>query len=258
MDKSVGQFIVTKNTKLNYNNFQIDLKGEKSLEGIIPGQFVNVLIEDSPSTFLRRPFSIFDIDYTTNTLSLVVKIAGNGSQKLTEVEVGTTINMIYPLGNGFTVPEVKANYLLVGGGVGVAPLYLLAKLMNDKGIKPYILLGARTHLDHILLDQFNALGKVYVTTDDGSLGTKGFVVDHEIWSNDIQFSNIFCCGPEPMMKAVAARANTLTIGCELSLENMMACGFGVCLCCVTKTTEGNKCVCTEGPVFNSNDLEWLN
>lgn len=258
MDKSVGKFIVTKNTKLNYNNFQIDLKTDKPLEGILPGQFVNVLIEDSPSTFLRRPFSISDVDYSAHTLSLVVKIAGNGSRKLTEVEVGAIVDMIYPLGNGFTVPEVNDNYLLVGGGVGVAPLYLLSKILNNKGIKPHILLGARTQADHILIDQFKALGQVYLTTDDGSLGTKGFVINHEIWSNDLKFSNIFCCGPEPMMKAVADKAHKLAIDCELSLENMMACGFGACLCCVTKTNEGNKCVCTEGPVFNSNDLEWLN
>jgi dihydroorotate dehydrogenase electron transfer subunit len=257
MNKIVGQFIVQKNIKLNYNNYLIQLKSEALLEGILPGQFVNILIENSSSTFLRRPFSIYDVDYVSNTLSIVVKIAGDGSKKLSEIEVGDPVDMIYPLGNGFSIPAKSGEVLLVGGGVGVAPLFLLAKILNNKGIKSHILLGARTQFDHILIEQFGDFGKIHLTTDDGSLGTKGFVVDHEIWHNKLKFSKIFCCGPEPMMKAVAIKANELNIDCEVSLENMMACGFGVCLCCVTKTTEGNKCVCTDGPVFNSNDLAWL-
>jgi len=257
MDKRVGQFIVQKNVKLNYNNYLIQLKSEALLEGILPGQFVNILIVNSSSTFLRRPFSIYDVDYVSNTLSLVVKIAGDGSKKLSEIEVRDSVDMIYPLGNGFSIPKTTDEVLLVGGGVGVAPLFLLAKILNNKGIRPHILLGARTQFDHILIEEFSKLGNTYITTDDGSLGTKGFVVNHEIWDNNLNISNIFCCGPEPMMKAVAIKANELNIECEVSLENMMPCGFGVCLCCVTKTTEGNKCVCTDGPVFNSNDLAWL-
>lgn len=257
MSKRVGQFIVIKNCKLNYNNFLIQFKSETSLEGIIPGQFVNILIENSLSTFLRRPFSIFDIDYSSDTLSIVVKIVGPGSKKLTEIEVGDKINMVYPLGNGFSLPDSKGHFLLVGGGVGVAPLFLLAKTLYEQGIKPHILLGARSQADHILIDEFKEFGFVYITSDDGSLGTKGFVVDHEIWDSKLNFQRIYSCGPELMMKSVAVKANQLKIDCEVSLENMMACGFGVCLCCVTKTTEGNRCVCTDGPVFNINDLKWL-
>jgi dihydroorotate dehydrogenase electron transfer subunit len=145
----------------------------------------------------------------------------------------------------------------VGGGVGIAPLFLLAKELKNVGIRPHILLGARSLNDHILIDQFNQYGEVYLTTDDGTLGTKGFVIDHEIWNNTLQFGKIFCCGPDAMMKAVAFKSEKLKIDCEVSLENMMACGFGVCLCCVTKTNEGNKCVCTDGPVFNSSELKWL-
>jgi dihydroorotate dehydrogenase electron transfer subunit len=257
MSKRVGQFIVTKNSKLNYNNFLIELKSDTLLEGIVPGQFVNILIDNSPETFLRRPFSIFDVDYYANKLSIVVKVAGAGSKKLTEIEEGSSVDMIYPLGNGFSLPESNGEFLLVGGGVGVAPLFLLAKQLNEKGIKPHILLGARTFEDHILIEEFKQLGDVYITTDDGSLGTKGFVVAHEIWAKKGAYGKIFCCGPEPMMKAVAVKANQLNIDCEVSLENMMACGFGVCLCCVTKTSDGNKCVCTDGPVFNTKDLKWL-
>lgn len=257
MNKRVGQFIVSKNNKLNHNNFLIQLTTEELPEGIMPGQFVNILIDNSPSTFLRRPFSIFDVDYKSNTLSIIVKVAGKGSEKLTEKTVGSPVDMVYPLGNGFTVPQQEADYLLVGGGVGVAPLYMLAREMNSKGIKPSILLGARSKEDHILIEEFRALGTVFLTTDDGSLETKGFVTDHSVWHEKGSFKKIFCCGPEPMMKAVARKASALDIDCEVSLENMMACGFGVCLCCVTGTKEGNKCVCTEGPVFNTKDLKWL-
>jgi dihydroorotate dehydrogenase electron transfer subunit len=257
MNKRVGQFSVIKNNKLNYNTFLIQLKSEVLLEEIIPGQFVNILINNSSSTFLRRPFSIYDVDYSSNSLLIVVKTAGPGSKKLTEIKEGNSVNMIYPLGNGFTIPDSNENVLIAGGGVGVAPLYFLAKTLNKNGIKPHIILGARSHNDHVLIDQFKKLGFLYLTTDDGSLGTKGVVTDHEIWNNQGNFSRIYCCGPEPMMEAVAREADKLNIDCEVSLENMMACGFGVCLCCVTKTNEGNKCVCTEGPVFNCNNLKWL-
>lgn len=256
MNKKVGQLQLIKKTKLNYNNYLLEFKADTILSDIKPGQFINIQIERSPSTFLRRPFSIYNVNYQAGTISIVVKIAGAGSEMLTSAEPGSIIDMVYPLGNGFSQPKAGDKCLLVGGGVGVAPLYLLAKEMNINGIKPFILLGARTAEDHILLSEFNKLGEVFLTTNDGSLQRKGFVTDHEIWSNSLNFNKIYCCGPEPMMKAVAAKAAKLNIDCEVSLENLMACGFGVCLCCVTKTHDGHKCVCTEGPVFNIKDLEW--
>lgn len=256
MNKSVSEFVVIENIKLNYNNFLIVLKPKILVENIQPGQFVNVLIKNSTSTFLRRPFSIYDIDYENNTLSILVKIAGSGSNKLSEINKGDLLDIIFPLGNGFTKPKRHEKVLMVGGGVGIAPLMFLARESQELGADVHILLGARSKQDHILIKDFGKVGKVYITTDDGSYGVKGFVIQHEIFENQPKFDRIYTCGPEPMMKAVAKMACLLEIDCEVSLENMMACGFGVCLCCVTKTTDGNKCVCTDGPVFKIKELQW--
>ena len=256
MNKNVSEFVVTDNIQLNYNNFLIKLQPSFIMEQIVPGQFVNILINDSKSTFLRRPFSIFDIDYKQNILSILVKIAGEGSKKLTGVKVGEKLDMIFPLGNGFTSAAENEQILLVGGGVGIAPLLFMARESRAAGAEVNILLGARSSIDHILLEEFAQYGPVHLTTDDGSLGTKGLIVQHEIFNNHHKFSRIYCCGPDPMMHAVAKKARILQVSCEVSLENMMACGFGVCLCCVTPTKQGNQCVCTDGPVFNIEQLKW--
>jgi dihydroorotate dehydrogenase electron transfer subunit len=256
MNKKVSEFIVIKNIKLNYNNFLIELQSSIVIEDIQPGQFVNILIPNSPSTFLRRPFSIFSVNYEKNTLSVLVKIAGKGTQKLVQISKGETLDLIFPLGKGFSIPKANERVLMVGGGVGVAPLMFLAQEAVKTGAEVTVLLGARSINDHILIDEFKKYGTVSITTDDGSLGTKGFVVNHDIFESNFKFNRIYSCGPDAMMHAVAQKARLAGIDCEVSLENMMACGFGVCLCCVTKTTDGNKCVCTEGPVFNIRDLQW--
>lgn len=256
MNKRVGKLSVVSNTQLNHDNHLIVLRAEDQLEKIVPGQFVNILIPDTSATYLRRPFSIHTVDYKCNTLSVLIKTVGNGSRRLVKVEEGETLDVIYPLGNGFSIPQAGDKVLLIGGGVGIAPMMFLADEAKKNGADVHILLGARSNLDHVLIDEFEMLGTVHFTTNDGSFGTKGFVTDHEIISGNTVFDRIYCCGPDAMMHAVARKAKTLNIDCEVSLENMMACGFGVCLCCVTKTNEGNKCVCTEGPVFNINKLEW--
>ena len=163
--------------------------------------------------------------------------------------------MLMPLGNGFTLSHTGERVLLVGGGVGVAPLLCLGAALVANGSKPEFLLGARTAADQLQLPEFEALGKVYISTDDGSMGTPGTVVDNPVIENE-NFDRIYCCGPMPMMKAVASVARRRGIDCEVSLENTMACGLGACLCCVEKTVKGNVCVCTEGPVFNINQLTW--
>jgi len=173
---------------------------------------------------------------------------------MSKLEVGDTINTMYPLGNGFDTQTQAKRVLLVGGGVGVAPLLYLAKALNEKGIRPQILLGGRAKGNIIELENFKKQGDVYISTEDGSLGEKGFVTQHSIMTE--QFDKIYTCGPDPMMRAVADIAFKKGIDCEVSLENMMACGIGACLCCVTDTKEGHKCVCTDGPVFNTKELKW--
>lgn len=144
--------------------------------------------------------------------------------------------------------------MLVGGGVGVAPLLYFGKILKENGYSPEFLLGARSKNDLLQLDLFEAIGKVNTSTEDGSHGEQGLVTKHSALAPGIDC--IFCCGPAPMMKAVAAEARKIGAQCEVSLENMMACGIGACLCCVEKTVKGNVCVCTEGPVFNINQLTW--
>jgi len=149
----------------------------------------------------------------------------------------------------------EEKFLLVGGGVGVAPLLYMGAEMAHRGNEPTFLLGARTARDLLMIDIFKRYGRVYITTEDGSEGEKGFVTDHSLLQKE-RFSSIATCGPTPMMKAVAAFARKADTECEVSLENLMACGLGACLCCVEKTTEGNVCVCKEGPVFNIRKLLW--
>lgn len=250
--KKIIDFIVQENRRLNADNFLLVLYSSE-LPEIKAGQFVNVKVENSPTTFLRRPISVHNVDPENGLLYLLVKIAGNGTAKLSELKPGEKLNIILPLGNCFTQPQ-EGKCLLVGGGVGIAPLLHLSKDLRTRGIMPVVLIGTRSKQDIVLKDEFEKYATVYYTTEDGSYGEKGYPTQHSILKE--HFDHIFCCGPSPMMKAVAQYAYANNIDCEVSLENMMACGIGACLCCVNDTQEGHKCVCTDGPVFNINDLKW--
>ena len=236
---------------------------ERPLPEMQPGQFVEVRVDGSPNTFLRRPISINLVDREANELWLLVHAVGDGTRALARLEAGAIVNVILPLGCGFTMPNasaltdcvVKPRYLLVGGGVGTAPLLYMGQEMAAKGCKPAFLLGARSADDLLQLDHFRSLGDVYLTTEDGSVGERGFVTQHSIWQQ-ASFDRICTCGPKPMMIAVARLAREKGIPCEASLENLMACGLGACLCCVEDTTDGNVCVCKEGPVFSIEKLKW--
>ena len=236
----------------------IRLTDDKPLPEMLPGQFVEVRVDGSSTTFLRRPISINFVDKQANELWLLVACVGDGTRRLAELKAGDTLNCVLPLGNGFSLPcdDVAGHRtLLVGGGVGVAPLLYLGKVLKEKGLEPTFLLGARSAKDLLMLSEFEKYGRVLVTTEDGTMGEKGFVTNHSVLQQE-QFDMIQVCGPTPMMKAVARYANEKGIECEVSLENLMACGLGACLCCVEKTKEGNLCVCKEGPVFNIKRLLW--
>ena len=231
------------------------LFSERDLPEILPGQFVQVRVDGSPSTYLRRPISIHDVDFQNHEITLLVQQIGEGTRHLAAAEKDDIINIILPLGNGFSIPEKGEKCLLVGGGIGIAPLYYFAKVLNEKGIRPTLLLGGKTDADLLRLADYQKLGETIVTTEDGSLGEKGFVTMHSIWQKQ-SFDKIYVCGPKPMMKAVAKLADEKGVWCEVSLENLMACGLGACLCCVEDTVDGNVCVCKEGPVFNTRRLKW--
>lgn len=218
-----------------------------------PGQFVQVWVKGCDGVMLRRPISIYDI--TDNHLYLLVQSAGRATSLMSQSPIGTQYDILLPLGNSFTLPQSGDRPLLIGGGVGVAPLHALGKAMSEMGIAPTFLLGARSKKHFANLSHFEGLGELFVTTEDASLGEKGFVTDHSILSSG-SFTYIYMCGPTPMMKAVARWAKANGIPAEASLENHMACGLGVCLCCVEPTLKGHQTVCHDGPVFDINQLLW--
>jgi dihydroorotate dehydrogenase electron transfer subunit len=253
--KRVEDFIVLDHKWLNYKTFIIELEATEKLPIIYPGNFAEIEIKNSAKAFLRRPFSVFDYNPAENRISFFVKVIGEGTRQLGEARQGDKLSLIYPLGNSFTVPE-SGHVLVVAGGSGVAPFILYGRELKKKNIRATFLFGARKADEIVLTDQFKTFGEVLVMTEDGSLGEKGMVTQHSIFKSSLSFSHIVTCGPDPMMKAVAGIAKERGMTCEVSLENTMACGFGACLCCIAPTTRGNLCVCTEGPVFNVNELKW--
>lgn len=256
MKKYVSDLTVASAEHINAKYVLLKLTREAPLPDIMPGQFVEVRVDGSPSTFLRRPISINFVDRLNNQMWLLVAAIGDGTRRLYGLKPGDTVNCMFPLGNSFTMPDDSGSkVLLVGGGVGVAPLLYFGKKLRDNGNEPVFLLGARSAADLLLLDEFGKYGRVCVTTEDGSAGERGFVTNHSVLG-EVRFDRIATCGPKPMMAAVARYAAKHGIECEASLENKMACGLGACLCCVEKTTEGNLCVCTEGPVMNIKKLLW--
>jgi len=217
-----------------------------------PGQFVNIAV---PGKYLRRPISICDWD--NGSITIVYRIVGGGTMDMSTLKPGQELELISGLGNGFTTKDCNAP-LLVGGGVGLPPMLGLAKTFLKRGIKPIVIAGFSSSKDAILLNEFERLGiKALVATMDGSLGTKGtvmelFAPDSLSTKSGLNFDKIYACGPKLMLKALCA----LPVDGEFSVEERMGCGFGICMGCSCKTKNGMKRVCKEGPVFKKEDLIW--
>lgn len=257
MKKLIRELEILDNRSVARDQFQLTLRGEEVLPEVMPGQFVNVAVPDSPQTFLRRPFSVLDFAPETNTLSLLIKAVGQGTRHLAACRVGQKLSLLLPLGRKFTLPESADRIFLIGGGSGIAPMLFLAKYCGLPREQVTLFLGARSRADAIALRGYEQYARCYIATEDGSVGERGFVTLHSIYKSEFTKNNrIYACGPAPMLKAIAKDAVTTGIFYELSLENMMACGFGVCLCCVEPTIYGNRTVCSHGPVFNINELTW--
>lgn len=213
-----------------------------------PGQFVNIELE---GLYLRRPISISD--WSENTITIIYKVVGRGTEQMSQMGVGVKLDILTGLGNGFDAEVECQKPLLVGGGVGVPPLYRLAKELLSRGRKVSVVLGFNKADEVFYADEFKALGAdVYVSTADGSMGVKGFVTD-AIREADIDFDYFYSCGPLPMLKALC--------GCceqdgELSFEERMGCGFGACMGCSCKTLTGNKRICKDGPVMKRGEIIW--
>ena len=270
MKKHITDFMVVANETISDRLYMLRLTPAdgSQIGECRAGQFVEVKVDNEPGVFLRRPISIHRVDRSANELWLLIQRAGKGTNKLAGLRARDILNVVYPLGNGFTLDGTQnpePHYLLIGGGVGVAPLLETGCQLVEKGAKVSFLLGGRSCADIAQVAQFRQVGEVCVTTEDGSViegldCQRGFVTQHSVLQEG-RFDAIRVCGPGPMMKAVAKvvgqwKQNEEPHYCEVSLENKMACGLGVCLCCVEDTKEGHKCVCSEGPVFDIKDLKW--
>ena len=240
-------FTLEHSRQLTGDVWELVLAGDTSAV-TAPGQFVNIQL---PGKFLRRPISICDWD--GEGLTLLVKEAGDGTRKLVHLPTGTRLDALSGLGNGFDSAAAPGGAILVGGGIGIAPLYGLAKRMISGGQAPTIVLGFRSGADVFYLREFAALGtRVLIATEDGSLGTKGFVTD--VLETLPECRYILACGPTPMLRAVHGLPQIT--GGQFSFEARMACGFGACVGCTIETKQGLRRVCKDGPVFRKEDILW--
>ncbi len=238
-------FKVISQKKIAENVVELILSGDTSAI-TASGQFVNILVN---GFYLRRPISVCDV--SDGSLTLIYKIVGGGTERLSEYAPGDTLDILTGLGNGYDTSVSGNAPLLIGGGVGVPPLYNLCKRLISEGKKPKVILGFNKKSEIFYENEFKALGvKVYVCTTDGSYGTKGFVTAE---MNQRDYTYFYSCGPEPMLKAVFAESKTSG---QLSFEERMGCGFGACMGCSCKTVTGFKRICKEGPVLKKEEILW--
>ncbi len=241
-----GLFKIESNEKLTRDVFEIKLRGDTSAI-TAPGQFVNVEIE---GLYLRRPVSVCDLD--GELLTLIYKAVGKGTEQMSKMKKDGKLDLLTGLGNGYDTSKSGNEPVLIGGGVGVPPLYLLAKKLIGEGKRPKVILGFNTASEAFYGDEFRKLGvEVLLTTLDGSSGIKGFVTDTIKACGD--YSYTFSCGPEPMLKAVYGAVQT---DGQYSFEERMGCGFGACMGCTCKTKYGYKRICKDGPVLEKGEIVW--
>ncbi len=233
------------NERIARDVWRMELEGDTSAL-TAPGQFINIKIEGE---FLRRPISV--CDWNGTGLTILYKVVGRGTERMSQMQAGEVLDTLSGLGNGFDPEKGGDTPLLIGGGVGVPPMFGLCKALIKAGKKPSVLLGFNTAEDVFYREEFAALGAdVYVTTADGSIGTKGFVTD--VMKN-LEYSYFYTCGPEPMFRAIEKIAKTSG---QYSFEERMGCGFGACMGCSCKTLYGNKRICVDGPVLEREEIIW--
>lgn len=238
---------VVSNEPLSAKTMKMVLEGDTQYL-TCAGQFVNVEVE---GRFLRRPISV--CDYDDRTITLLYDIVGEGTRAMSLWKEGKQVDLLTGLGNGFSEDRECSRPALFGGGIGCAPLYNLARKLLARGAKPVVVLGFNSAKDVVSKDMFEALGvETYIATVDGSEGTKGFVTD-VVREQGLECDYFYACGPLPMLRAVCG---SLEWAGEVSLDERMACGFGVCMCCSIETKSGAKRICKEGPVFSKEELVW--
>lgn len=242
-----ARYRILENRKIGINTMMMMLEGPTE-EFTAPGQFVNIAV---PGFTLRRPISVYDIE--GDVITVVYDIVGHGTEALSEFVPDRSLDVLPALGNGFDISKCGKSPVLLGGGVGCPPLYLLAKTLLQKDVLPTVILGFNTEERMMLIEQFENLDvPFYVATLDGSYGTKGFVTD-VIREEGLNPDAFYACGPMGMLKALCSE---LDIPGQVSLEARMGCGFGVCVCCSLETKNGARRICKEGPVFDKEELIW--
>ncbi len=240
-----GIFSIVSNEALTDNVYKMVLSGDTSAI-TAPGQFVNIQLSGK---FLRRPISVCDYDETT--LTIIYKVVGSGTEQMSRMAAGTVLDILTGLGNGYDLALSGQKPLLLGGGVGVPPMYNLAKKLLAQGKEVTVILGFNTKSEIFYEAEFQALGaKVITATADGSYGTKGFVTTP---MEALDYTYFYTCGPEPMLKAVYKASKTSG---QMSFEERMGCGFGACMGCSCKTLTGYKRICKEGPVMQKEEILW--
>ena len=242
-----GLFSITQNEKIAQSVYKMRLSGDTSAIKKA-GQFVNIKLD---GFFLRRPISV--CDYTAEELLIIYKVVGKGTEKMSAMEKGEQLDILTGLGNGYDLTVKTERPVLIGGGVGVLPLYKLAKELKKQGKRVSVILGFNSENEIFFEDEFKEIAdRVLICTADGSYGIKGFVTDAV---KDIDFDYFFTCGPEPMFKALESTIDKNISG-QLSFEQRMGCGFGACMGCSCKTLTGNKRICREGPVLFREEIIW--
>jgi dihydroorotate dehydrogenase electron transfer subunit len=240
-------YTVISNSMIAHKTYEMVLQGDTSKISR-PGQFINIKIEDSYQTFLRRPISISS--YRDNSITIIYKIFGEGTKRLSTKRLNDQLDILCPLGNGYSIKESVQKSLLIGGGVGVPPLLGVAQELQKKGMSFDVVMGFGTKVDVFLEAKFKSMGaNVYIATNDGSYRYKGNVVD-VIKNLDINFDYYYACGPEKMLHALVKEGYTG----QLSFEERMGCGFGACMGCTHKTLDSYKRICKEGPVLESSEV----
>lgn len=244
---------VVKQTSIARNIYEIVLEGGITKNMTKPGQFVHMRVGNSSEFMLRRPISICSVDQQAQTLTCLYRAEGKGTTHLSQLKSGDTVDILAPLGNGFPVEAAQETALLIGGGIGVPPLYELSKQLNARGIKTIHVLGFQSAEDIFYIKQFEALGTTHVATVDGTYGTKGFVTD-VVNAIPVDYDTFYTCGPIVMIKAIQETLPN-TPG-YVSLEERMGCGIGACYACVCETDneDGYVKICTDGPVFEKGAL----
>lgn len=250
---------IAANDLLDGNLYLMTLAAPRIAAAVRPGQFIHLRIPGMGDHILRRPFGVYDRDLDAGTIDVLYQVVGHGTKHMSALCAGTQCDVMGPLGHGWSMPQGTTRALVVAGGAGAAPLYLFTGQLLESGVSTDVVLGAQTKGGLVMLERFEKLlgCAPACSTDDGTFGYAGFAT---LPAADLMRENdydiVYCCGPEPLMRAVARLAQENGAACQVSLEKRMACGVGACLSCIVETTEGRKRSCVDGPVFPAEKVVW--